>query len=358
MRTSAKEGVVSALRVGLIGLGYWGPNYARVVGELEDTTLVAACDAATDAFGVIRSRYPHVRTTVAASDVVEADDVDAVIVATPTSTHHELTLAALAAGKHVLCEKPLASSSAECDELIEAAASAGCTLFVGHTFLYNPAVRRLRELVTTGEIGRVLYCYASRAGLGPIRQDVNALWDLAPHDVSILAYLLDREPVTVSATGQAFLRSGYEDVVFLQLRFEDDVIAGLHLSWLNPYKERKITVVGDRRMVVFDDVATDEKLKVYDRGASYETVSESARGAQYGEFKALIRDGDIVIPKVPAREPLKDQVAHFVDCCLSGRQPETDGAGGRRVVAVLEAASASLEAGGRPIDLMPLTASS
>ena len=339
------------LRVGLIGLGYWGPNYARVLHEIREAELVVACDVSDDGLALIRERYPSVRLTREAADVVDAGDVDAVIVSTPTSTHYALSLTALESGKHVLCEKPLAESTSECDELIAAAARSQRVLFVGHTFIFNPAVRQMRELVDGGTVGRVLYAHAARTGLGPIRQDVNALWDLAPHDLSILFYVLAREPVSVSATGQAFLREGVEDVAFLHLRFDDGAIAAVHLSWLDPYKVRRVTVVGDGRMVVFDDVAADEKLKVFDRGASYEAVSEEARGVEFGEFKALIRDGDIHVPKVAAREPLKDQVLDFVHCCLSGRRPETDGAAGRRVVSLLEAATESLRLGGVPVEL-------
>jgi predicted dehydrogenase len=337
------------LRVGLIGFGYWGPNYARVVGELPDAELALVCDASSDALALVRAR--DVRTTTDAADVLAASDVDAVIVATPTTTHHELTLAALQAGKHVLCEKPLAATVAECDELIAAAARFGRILFVGHTFLFNPAVRKLQELVGDGSVGRLLYAHAVRTGLGPIRQDVNALWDLAPHDLSILFSLFREEPVAVSATGGAFLRDDVEDVVFAQLRFESGAIGGLHVSWLDPYKVRRVTAVGDRRLVVFDDVALDEKVKVFDRGASYEAISESARGTEFGEYKALIRDGDIHIPQIAASEPLREQVAEFVRCCRSGERPLTDGAAGRRVVAVLEAATESLRSGGAPVDV-------
>ena len=339
------------LRVGVIGLGYWGPNYARVLSELPAADLVAACDLSEDAISPLAARYPAARMGRDPRTILEADDVDAVVVATPTSTHYALTRAALDAGKHVLCEKPLASTVAQCDELIAAAKRARRVLFVGHTFIFNPAVRQMRELVASGALGRVLYCHTVRTALGPIRHDVNALWDLAPHDLSILFYLLEREPVSVTATGQAFLRNGFEDVAFLQLRFEDETLAGAHLSWLDPYKVRRVTVVGDERMVVFDDVAVDEKLKVFDKGVSYESVSEAARGAEFGEFKALIRDGDIVVPKIPAAEPLKEQVAHFVECCASGATPETDGIAGRRVVAVLEAATESLQAGGGPVEV-------
>jgi predicted dehydrogenase len=337
------------LRIGLIGLGYWGPNYARVVGELEDAELVAVADSSPIALELVR-RWPRsVRASLDAEAVFEADDVDAVIVATPTSTHHDLGLNALLAGKHVLCEKPLATSVAECDELIAAADEAGRVLFVGHTFIFNPAVRQMRDLVVRGELGRLLYCHAARTGLGPVRQDVNALWDLAPHDLSILFHLFEHEPESVSAIGQSFLRDGIEDVVFAQLRFDDGAIAGVHVSWLDPYKIRRITAVGDERMVVFDDVAIDEKLKVFDKGASYEAVSTSARGTEFGEYRALIRDGEIRIPKVPTQEPLKEQVSAFIRCCETGEAPETNGVAGRRVVAALEAATQSLRAGGAPV---------
>jgi predicted dehydrogenase len=319
------------------------------VTELPECELVAICDTSVDALLFMEARLPHVRSTMDAADVLAVDDLDAVIVATPTTTHYPIALDALEAGKHVLCEKPLAPTVRECEQLIAAAERARRILFVGHTFLFNPAVRRMRELIDAGRIGRLLYAHAVRTGLGPIRQDVNVLWDLAPHDLSILFFLFGSVPVAVSTTGQSFLRSDVEDVVFAQLRFEGGGIAGLHVSWLDPYKVRRVTAVGDQRMLVFDDVAIDEKLKVFDKGASYEAVSRSARGTEFGEYRAIIRDGDIVIPKIPAQEPLKDQVAEFISCCRSGERPLTDGHAGRDVVAVLEAATASLRNGGMPV---------
>lgn len=341
-------------RIGLVGLGYWGPNYLRIVSELPDSELAIVCDASANALSLVRARLRQTRTTTDPADVFAADDVDAVIVATPTSTHYELTMGALEAGKHVLCEKPLASTVGDCDALIAAAERAERTLFVGHTFIFNPGVRRMRELIDAGGVGRLLYAHAVRTGLGPIRQDVNALWDLAPHDLSILLYLFGEEPVSIAATGRAFLREGVEDVVFAQLSFEGGGIAGIHVSWLDPYKVRRVTAVGDQRMVVFDDLAADEKVKVFDKGASYEAISESARGTQFGEYRAIVRDGDIVIPKIPAYEPLKEQVAEFLCCCRSGERPSTDGAAGRRVVAVLEAATESLRMDGVPVDVEAL----
>jgi predicted dehydrogenase len=275
--------------------------------------------------------------------------VDAVVISTPTSTHAPIALAALSAGKHVLCEKPLATTVRDCDALVAAAEKAGRTLMVGHTFLFNPAVVQLRELISGGELGDLLYCHADRTGLGPIREDVNALWDLAPHDVSIVVDLLGSEPVEVSAQGQAYLRDGTEDVVFMTMRFDGGVLAQVHVSWLDPHKVRKLTVVGNRKMVVFDDIAADEKLRVFDKGASYEAMSERARGTEYGAYRAIVRSGDVVIPRIAASEPLKDQVRHFLHCVRTGDQPRSDGRFGRTVTAVLEAASTSLRGGGTPV---------
>ena len=338
-------------RIGIIGLGYWGPNYARVLRELDGSTLVWACDARPETLDLMRNRYQSVRLTADYEEMLADPDLDAVIVATPTSTHADLTLAALEAGKHVLCEKPLAFTVADCDRAIAAAEQAGCVLMVGHTFIFNPAVRRMKELVTQGVIGGIRYCHSARTGLGPIREDVNALWDLAPHDVSIILYLFDREPLEVVAFGESYLRDGTQDVVFVTLRLEDHILANIHLSWIDPYKTRRLTVIGEQRMLVFDDVVVDEKLRVYDRGASYEASAEQARGAEYGEYKAIVRDGDILIPKVAPTEPLKEQTAHFLRCCEEGLVPETNGVAARRVVAVLEAASGSLDNGGEVVEV-------
>jgi predicted dehydrogenase len=333
------------IRIGVIGLGYWGPNYARVLREL-GADLVWACDARPEALHLLRTRYPDVILTTSVDDVLADHSVDAVVIATPSSTHADLSVAALEAGKHVLCEKPLAFTVAECDRVIDAAAEADRVLMVGHTFIFNPAVRHMRQLVEAGAIGPIRYCHSARTGLGPIRQDVNALWDLAPHDVSIILHLVDREPVEVAAFGESYLREPTEDVVFMTLRLEGHVLVNVHLSWIDPYKTRRLTVIGESKMLVFDDVVADEKLRLYDRGASYESSAIEARGSEYGEYKAMVRDGDILIPKVPASEPLKEQTRHFLACCAEGSVPETDGIAARRVVAVLEAASASLRAGG------------
>lgn len=344
-------------RLALIGLGYWGPNYARVLTELPEAEVVWACDIDESALDLIRRRYPGVQTTTDLEDILSDASVDAVVVSTPTSTHAAVSLAALSAGKHVLCEKPLAASTSECDDVIAAAERNECIVMVGHTFIFNPAVRRMRELVETDAIGRVLYCHAARTALGPIRDDVNALWDLASHDVSILLHVLERQPVEVAAHGGSYLREDNEDVVFLSLRFEGSVLANVHVSWLDPYKVRKVTLIGDRQMVVFDDVSPDEKLRLFDKSASYDGPAIEARGADYGEYKAIVRDGDILIPKVPAAEPLKEQARHFLECCRTGAQPTTDALFGQKVVSVLEAGSESLRQRGAVVDLSWLESS-
>src|SRR3954470_21900746 len=331
---SNDETVGSVLRIGLIGVGYWGPNYARVIAETPDAELVWACDRVEENLKIVHAHGRQLTTDPA--EVLGADSVDAVVVATPTRTHAELTSAALEAGKHVLCEKPLATSVADCEQLAERAQAADRVLMVGHTFLFNPAFRKLRELVVAGEAGDTLYCHTTRTGLGPVRQDVNALWDLAPHDVSMLLAVTERPVESVTATGAAYLHPDTEDVVFANLRMAGGAIAGVHVSWLDPYKVRNLTVIGTRKMLVFNDIYTDEKLRVFDKGASYDAPSERARGAEYGEYRAVLRDGDIVIPKVAPREPLKEQVAHFVECCRTRATPLADVRHAESVVAVLE----------------------
>jgi predicted dehydrogenase len=336
-------------QIALIGVGYWGPNYARVISELPEARLAWACDRDDAKLDVVRQRWPVAATTTDVERVLGDDSVGAVVISTPTSLHAELTERALEAGKHVLCEKPLALTGAECSHLGEVAERAGRVLMVGHTFIFNPAVRRMRQLIDDGEIGDLLYCHATRTGLGPIRQDVNALWDLAPHDISILLALTSAAPVEVTAMGESYLRDGNEDVVFVNVRLENRIIARIHLSWLDPYKVRNMTVIGDRRMIRYDDIAADDKLRVFDKGASYESPSAEARGTDYGQYRAIVREGDIVIPRISAAEPLKEQMRHFIECCQTGATPETDAHAARRVVEVLEAASASLEEGGAPV---------
>ncbi len=326
------------LRVGLIGVGHWGPNYARLLhGQVPNARLAACADLQPERLQTIGTLYPGSRQYASHRAMLEAGGLDAAIVATATSSHRSVTLDCIAAGLHVLVEKPLADASEAGDEMVRAAERAGRVLMVGHTFLFNPAVERVKRLIDGGDLGRVLYLSFRRTGLGPIRQDVNALWDLAPHDLSMLRYWLGTDPVEVTARGQSYLRDGVEDVVFMTLRYPEDVLVGIQVSWLDPVKDRTVTIVGDRKMIVYDDVHPTEKLRMYDKGASYQP-----RGGEFSEFLAAVRDGDIVIPKVESKEPLREELLHFVSCVETGAQPRSGGREALQLVRILEQAQAEL----------------
>jgi predicted dehydrogenase len=337
------------VRLALVGLGYWGPHFARIAVEHADAELLWCCDRSEQALDLPRRRYPHVRRTNDLQDVLDDASVEAVIVATPTATHANLAVAALEAGKHVLVEKPLAASSEEIDRI--EAARGDRVVMVGHTFVYNPAIAEIRGLVARGELGPVQYVDSIRAALGPIRHDVNALWDLGAHDVSIFLDVLPGRPHVVTAIAQDYLREGHADVVYFAIRFDDGVLAHSHVSWLDPYKVRRVTVVGEERMVVFDDVAPDERLKILERGASYDAPAEEARGQSFGEYRAVLREGTITIPRLPGREPLSAQFQEFLGAVREGREPYSGIGQARDVVRVLEAAQRSLANGGAPEQL-------
>ncbi|HLQ62180.1 MAG TPA: Gfo/Idh/MocA family oxidoreductase [Candidatus Acidoferrales bacterium] len=327
------------LRIGISGFGHWGPNYARILaGPLPGARLVACVDRSAEKLAQVRAQYPDVRIYSDHRRLIAEGDLEAVIVATPTSTHRALVEDFLEAGLHVLVEKPMATTAADAEAMVELAEARQRVLMVGHTFLFNPAVRLIKQYIDDGLLGEVLYLYFHRTGLGPIRQDVNALWDLAPHDLSMLRYWLGAEPVDLVCRGEAYLKHATEDVVFLTLRYPNNVIASIHVSWLDPVKERRATVVGDKKMVVFDDVHATEKLRVYDKGANYLPA-----GGEFAEFVAAVRDGDILIPKVSSAEPLREQLMHFIDCVRHGRRPLTDGQDGLSAVRILEQAQAELE---------------
>jgi predicted dehydrogenase len=338
--------VSQPVRLALIGLGYWGPHFARIANEHEGAELVWCCDRSKKALELPQRRYPHVARTIDVQDVLDDSSVDGIVIATPTATHADLAVAALGAGKHILVEKPLAASTAEIDRIKQARGDR--VVMVGHTFVYNSAVAAMRELVAGGELGGIQYVDSIRAALGPIRQDVNSLWDLGAHDVSIFLDVLPGRPQVVTAIGQDYLRPGHPDVVYFAVRFDDGVLAHSHVSWLDPYKVRRMTVVGDHRMVVFDDVAPDERLKILERGASYDAPAEEARGQSFGEYRAVLREGTITIPRLPNREPLSAQFDEFLSAIEEGREPYSGIVQARGVVGVLEAAQRSLENGGAP----------
>jgi predicted dehydrogenase len=333
------------VRVGVIGCGYWGPKLARNFNELPGAELVAVADLDPDRRDHMETRFPAVAVVGDHTALLEME-LDAVAVATPVSTHYELGLAAINSGKHVLIEKPLASSSAEANELIEAAAGASRTLLVGHTFEYNAAVEKLRDLVRSGDLGQIYYVNAARVNLGIFQTDVNVLWDLAAHDISILQFVLGTAPTSVRAHGVDHVQPGIEDVAWLTLKFPDSVTAHIHTSWLDPCKIRRVTVVGDRKMVVYDDVAALDKITIYDRGVEHPPYTDN-----YGEFQLSYRYGDVYTPRLNWVEPLKRECEHFLACINSGEQPRSNGDVGRRVVQVLEAADHSLANGGSPVEV-------
>lgn len=340
--------------VAVVGYGYWGPNLARNVQLVPGLELRAVCDTSAERRAEAGQRHPGVRVVAGYDDVLADPSVDAVVVATPADTHEELARLAIAAGRHVLVEKPLSMTAAGCEELGGLAAAAGVTLMAGHTFLYNAAVRRLREYVASGELGEVLYVYAQRLNLGRVRHDVNVVWNLAPHDISILLHVLDAEPEAVRATGHGYVRDDVEDVAFLVLEFPGGRLAHLHVSWLDPRKVRRVTVVGSAKMVVYDDVDVEARLSVYDKGIDIVPSPEHAPGRHHenlGEFQTLLRSGDLLVPKVDFEEPLRVQCREFADAISERRPPLTDAEHAGKVVRVLEAAGDSLLKGGERIPL-------
>jgi predicted dehydrogenase len=345
-----------SVNVALVGLGYWGPNLARNLVGVDGARLHTICDARSERLTELARQYPDARCATDYASVLADDAVDAVVLATPVHTHFALAKAALGAGKSVLVEKPLAETSEECLELIRIADESSLTLMVGHVFIFNAAVQMVKSYIDSGEIGEVLYIYSQRLNLGQIRQDVNALWNFGPHDLSILCHWLDSEPVKVRARGYSYIQPGIEDVVFMTLDFPGGVGVNVHISWLDPLKVRQMTVVGSTKMIVYDDVRTDARITVYDRGVTRAAATLDARSSlgafdTFGEFQLLLRAGDVLIPKLPFVEPLKLECEHFVDCVRSGRPPLTGGETGLQVVRVLEAAQRSLLLGGSAEEL-------
>jgi len=334
--------------VGLVGFGYWGAKLARNIRDVSDCELAMICDASPSHRAVCAERYPGARICEGLEDALAAPDVDAVVLATPASLHAEHAIAALRAGKQVFVEKPLALSVADCDRVIAEAESSGRVLMVGHTFLYSESVRYLRQLIQEGELGQILYVYGQRLNLGIIRQDLNALWNFAPHDISILLYLLGERPIRASARQFSVLDHQLEDMAFLVLEFPSGVVGHLHDSWLDPRKIRQFTVVGSEKMVVYDDTELELPLRIYDKGVR-QLPQALITGAErpfapdqgFGEFKLQVRAGDVVAPRIEPSEPLRNEIEHFVHCALTGEKPLTDGAHGRDVIEVLEAAERS-----------------
>jgi predicted dehydrogenase len=339
------------INIALAGPGYWGPNLARNFAAMPGANLHTLCDVRADRLEELRKDYPGAKLQSKFAAVLADPEVHAIVIATPVHTHFELAQAALEAGKHVMVEKPMAKTLAQCRELVTLAARERLTLMTGHVFLYNAAVRKVKEYIDSGELGDIHYVCSQRLNLGIVRRDVNALWNFAPHDVSILNYWFGGPPRAVSARGFAYLQPGIEDVVFMTLEFAGGVGANVHLSWLDPRKVRAMTVVGSKKMVVYDDIDPDAHLTIYDKGITKQVTiaredSPPPGPGDFGEFRLLTRAGDVVIPRFDYPEPLRVECRHFVDCVTNGKRPLTDGEEALRVVATLEAAQTSLERGG------------
>jgi predicted dehydrogenase len=322
------------VRVGVVGLGYWGPNLARNFAAIGGCELAWLCDASAEARGRLQASFPAARASGEIAALLDDETLDAVVLATPVPTHAELAIAVARAGKHCFVEKPLATNAADAQRAVDAAAEAGRILMVGHLLEYHPAVERLKELIDGEELGELFYIYGNRLNLGQLRKDENALWSLGAHDVSVALRLIAEEPEECLAHGASYVREGVQDVVFCYLRFPSGVVAHLHLSWLDPHKERRITVVGAQKMATFDDMLIEGKLTIYDKGFDEDTRS-------WGEY--IARSGDTFSPRIPNREPLRIECEHFIDCIRSGASPRSDGHSGLRVVRVLEQLQQALD---------------
>ena len=338
------------VRVGVVGLGYWGPNLARNFDRLPGADLAYCCDLDQTNLAKARDLYPETVVTDDLDRLLGDDTLDAVVVATSVPTHYALGKRALDAGKHTFIEKPIALKAADAQDLLDRAEANNVKLMVGHLLEYHPAVAKMKELIDSGELGKIFYAYANRLNLGKVRTDENALWSFGPHDISVLNYLTGDEPVEVSARGECYLQDDVEDVVFGYIKYKSGVVGHLHVSWLDPHKSRKITVVGEKKMVVFDDMESERKITVYDKGAT----TTRTKFETYGEFVTL-HFGDIHIPKIGNDEPLRVECQHFVDCIVNDTRPRSDGRDALNVVKVLDAMELSLREGGRPVRTAELT---
>jgi predicted dehydrogenase len=328
------------ISVGVVGCGYWGPKLVRNIFSSPGADLKIVADLDQERLGHIRGLYPGVATTTSYDELLAAP-IEAVVVATPVATHYDMSRRALLADKHVLVEKPLTNSAETAEALVKLAAERQRVLMVGHTFEYNPAVDYLKDFIASGKLGNVYYVNCTRVNLGIFQKDINVIWDLAPHDISILLYILGIRPTDVSARGAAHVQRGIEDVAWVTLGFENSVMADIRVSWLDPCKIRRITVVGSKKMIVYDDVDPNEKIKIYDKGVDAPPYSDTME-----QFRLSYRYGDITTPAISGAEPLAVETAHFVQCCRDGSEARSNGRVGWQVVKILEGAQRSLQNGG------------
>jgi predicted dehydrogenase len=344
-----------SIRTAVVGLGYWGPNLVRVVNEATGIELAAVCDLDAARLARFERQYPAAVATSRFEEVLADETIDAVVIATPAGTHFALAGAALRAGKHVLVEKPMASSVEECRVLMADAEAARRVLMPAHVFLYNAAVEKVRQYIESGELGDVYYIYSQRLNLGQVRQDVNALWNFGPHDLSIIDWWLEGSPEVVVAAGFSYVQQGIEDVVFMTLGYPGGVGANVHLSWLDPHKIRLMTVVGSQKMVVYDDTSPDSRIRLYDKGVTRKAIAAHqdslGRFETFAEFQLLLRAGDVLIPRLDFVEPLKLQLEDFARAIRGEAEPRSSAERGLRVVRTLEAAQASLQQGGARVSI-------
>jgi len=337
------------MSIGIIGCGLWGQNYVRAITELAPDEKIAICDTDKQRLRIIQRRHYATEGFTDLHGLLAQRGLHAVVVATPASTHHEIARAALEARKHVLVEKPFVLHESQGQELVELAKRHNLVLMVGHTFLYNTGIKKLKQYMANGPegVGEVYYLTSTRTNLGPIRKDVNVVWDLAPHDISILSYLLDCQPFAVRAVGARKLRNTREDVAFITLKYPRDIIANIHVSWIDPNRVRQVVVVGSNRRIIFDDLNPVEKIRVFEKAVSCSGVDSDS----FGEFVLSIRDGDIISPRIEGTEPLKNLCSEFLECIEKGTQPLADGNNGLEVVKVLAAAQLSLESDGEVMEV-------
>ena len=338
---------MAKIGIGVVGFGYWGPNLVRNFVNAEEAQVIAVCDKDESRLALSSRIYPSVPTTKSFSALVADERIDAVVIATPVHSHFDLALAALRAGKHVLVEKPLAQTSDQVCHLIDEAERRNLILMVDHTFIYTPAVQKIRDLIAEGALGDIYYYNGIRASLGLFQSDVNVIWDLAVHDLSILAHILKQVPEAVSATGTSHIAGAPENMAHIALFFPNDCVAHISVNWLSPVKVRQTLIGGSRKMIVYDDLEPTEKIKVYDKGITVNGSLETNRQLQIG-----YRAGDMWAPHLPATEALYAEVQHFIDCIRTGKSPASNGIAGLNVIKILEAASQSIKAQGRPIRLV------
>jgi predicted dehydrogenase len=334
------------VKLAVVGVGYWGPNLVRNLVSVAGVEQVVVCDLSAERLARVQARIPAVVTTQDYDAVLADPSIDAVVLATPISTHAPLGTRALAAGKHLFVEKPLAHDVASARALIAAAEAADRVLMVGHTFEFSPPVERIKKILSSGDLGRIYFISSERVNLGLHQRDASVIWDLAPHDLSILFYWLDERPARITAVGRDCVQPGVPDVAFITLSFPSGVLANLEVAWLAPSKLRRTAIVGERKMLVYDDTENIEKVKVYDQGVDFQDPDS------FGEYQLSYRTGDIVSPRLPSIEPLRAEMEHFVACCRTGARPRSDGLSGLRVVESLQVAQQALEER-RPIDLDP-----